>query len=445
MKITFVIPNLAGGKHFLQPPLDTLYSLAYLKSEGYECNFIDNRVNRLSFDELIKTLPKSDVFVVNTAPYDFSQMYHFDYRLSYSIATADKIKQNNPDIPLVLTGIHVNVQPKQMLTSTNADVAVLGEVEKTIVELMKAIEERKPLESVSNLVLRDGNNSFLTKKDMKLARPSLDGIMMPDYGAIDFEDYYGYELVGDKFRRVSRWGIVLGSRGCPYSCNFCHNFWGNEARYRSVDSVVEEVEILDKQHGVKNLFFLDPNFTINRIWAKEIADGIKDRGVQLPWSIQTRFNLVDSDTLDHLANAGCRQIFYGLESYNDDVLQRMDKKITTALVNEVVGLTKSKGITPFMFIMLGAPGETKKGIRRTVDFLRSEEVPYIAIVYGPRFGTEFQRQHQHNYRQEMGWQDLLNSKGIIDNEIDDLYLAKVVRYLRKQNVLRSKGEISELK
>jgi len=110
MKITFVIPNLAGGKHFLQPPLDTLYSLAYLKSEGHECTFIDNRVNRLSFDELIETLPESDVFVVNTAPYDFSQMYHFDYRLSYSIATANKIKQNNPDIPLVLTGIHVNVQ-----------------------------------------------------------------------------------------------------------------------------------------------------------------------------------------------------------------------------------------------------------------------------------------------------------------------------------------------
>ena len=120
MKVTFVIPNLAGGKHFLQPPLDTLYSISNLRFNGHECNLIDNRVHQLNFEELTGNLPESDVFVVNTAPYDFSQMYHFDYRLSYSIATAKKIKQKNPGTHLVLTGIHVNVQPHQMMTNTNA-------------------------------------------------------------------------------------------------------------------------------------------------------------------------------------------------------------------------------------------------------------------------------------------------------------------------------------
>ena len=436
MKVTFIIPNLAGGKHFLQPPLDTLYSLSYLKSSGYECTFIDNRVHQLNFDKLCESLPESDVFVVNTAPYDFSQMYHFDYRLSYSIATANMIKQKKPDTPLVLTGIHVNVQPRQMMASTNADVAVLGEVERTIVALIRAFDEQRSLAAVNNLVLRTGKDIIFTPSDYSLAHPTLDELMIPDYEAIDFDNYYGYELIRDKFERVSSWGIVLGSRGCPYSCNFCHNFWGNSARYRSVESVIDEVDLLDKDYAVRNLFFLDPNFTLNRKWARNIANGIRDRTVKLHWSIQTRFDLVDSDTLDHLAEAGCRQIFYGLESYNDSVLQMMNKRITTQLIDEAVDLTRSKGITPFMFIMLGAPGETKEGIRRTIDFLRREELPYIAIVYGPRFGTKFQRDYQRDFQHELNWQDLLDAKGVIDNKIDDVYLAKVVRYLRTQNILR---------
>lgn len=445
MKVTFVIPNLAGGKHFLQPPLDTLYSISNLKLNGHECTFIDNRVRQLNFEELAEKLPESDVFVVNTAPYDLSQMYHFDYRLSYSLATANKIKQKNPDTPLVLTGIHVNVQPHQMMTNTCADVAILGEVDRSIVTLMNAIAERTPLESVNNLIVKKNEGLFFTPWDKDVAHPLLDDIIMPDYDSIDFDDYYGYELVGDKFQRVNQWGIVLGSRGCPYSCNFCHNFWGNKARYRSIESVVDEVEALDKEHGAKYLFFLDPNFTLNKEWARGVSKGITDRGTSLNWSIQTRFDLVDERTLEELRNAGCNQIFYGLESYNNDVLQKMNKRTDTKLVDSVVDLTRSKSIIPFMFIMLGAPGETKEGIQRTIDFLKREELPYIAIVYGPRFGTEFQRMHQQNLGREMEWSDLLDSKGIIDNEIDNLYLAKVVRYLRRQNILRADSSIGELK
>ena len=82
MRITYVIPNLAGGKHFLQPPLDVLYSMSILKKERHEVSFIDNRVRQLSLDDLSASITQSEAIIINTAPYDFSQMFHFDYRLS---------------------------------------------------------------------------------------------------------------------------------------------------------------------------------------------------------------------------------------------------------------------------------------------------------------------------------------------------------------------------
>jgi anaerobic magnesium-protoporphyrin IX monomethyl ester cyclase len=438
MKLTFIIPNLAGGKHFLQPPLDVLYSIQNLRVKGHDCNFIDNRVQKLSLEELVKNIPKSEAYIINTAPYDFSQMYHFDYRLAYSIATAKKIKEMDSEKPLILTGIHLNVKPDEMIKNTHSDIGLLGEVDFSIVELIENISDEKKLLSTPNLILKIKNDIIYTKRDNQLAHPLLQELPLPAYDQINFNDYYGYKLVNDKFERINKWGIILGSRGCPYSCNFCHNFWGNNLRYRTVDSVVEEVIELDKKYRISNLFFLDPNFTLNKNWAINIAKKLKNENLNLNWSIQTRFDLVDEEILSSLSEGGCSHIFYGLESYNNDVLEKMNKKTNTSMIDNVIQLNKKYNVTAFMFIMLGVPGETKEGIMNTINFLKREELPYIAIVYGSRYGTEFQKQHQDYLNTNMDWKDLLDTKGIFDNEIDNLYLSKVVRYLRNQNVLRNK-------
>jgi radical SAM superfamily enzyme YgiQ (UPF0313 family) len=113
----------------------------------------------------------------------------------------------------------------------------------------------------------------------------------------------------------------------------------------------------------------------------------------------------------------------------------MDKRIDSAAIDKAVYLTRKHGIIPFMFVMLGSPGETEKSLEHTIRYLEKERLPYIAIVYGPRLGTEFQRQYQTRSGKEMSWPDLLDLKGVMDNNLTSEYLAQVVRYLRKQNIL----------
>lgn len=441
MNINLVIPNLAGGKHFLQPPLDFLGSMSELKAKGHKVNLLDNRTTKYSLEKLKTNLTNSDIIITTTAPYDLSQMYHYDYRLAYSIATVNKLKEIFPNTPLVLTGIHANVKPDLMLAETKADYILLGELETAIVNLVEKLESSFPTESIENLVLRAGDKKTLrTPFSKELAEPQLRSLLIPDYNSINLNDYYGYELVGDKFERISPWGLMMGSRGCPYSCKFCHNFWGGKIRARTAESIADEMELLEKEFGVQNIFFLDPNFTFSKQYVSSIVSEIKRRNLKVPWSIQTRFNLINDEILSSLSEGNCQKIFYGLETYNNDTLKLMQKDITTEQIDFAVKKTKQYGITPFMFTMLGVPGETKQGLRNTLDFLRENELPYIAIVYGPRFGTTFTEEYETRTGNNLNWNKLLSLKGRVDNKLDDLTLAKTIRFLRTQNVLRKNND-----
>lgn len=438
MNINLLIPNLAGGKHFLQPPIDVLTHSAVLKSQGHNVTFLDNRVSQFNLDELPHALPSADINVVNTAPYDFSQMYHFDYRLDYSFATIDALKDAAPTVPLVLTGIHGAVRPDLMLKHSKADAVLLGETDVSLPFLADAVSRGKSFNEAKNLVFRSSSGNSPSPVDSEMMHPSLEGLALPDYSSISLSDYYGYELVGDRFKRLKNWGVVLGSRGCAYECKFCHNFFGNNVRVRNPDSVVDELQLLEESEA-SHVFFLDSNITFNRAWLSQVTQGIRGRGLSVPWSAQTRFDLVDERVLEDMASANCRSICYGLESYNADVLTKMDKRIGLSQIDKAVHTTRKAGIVPQMFVMLGAPGETRQSLRDTVSFLRDNELPYIAIVYGLRFGSQFEREFYAD--KSLDWSDLGSLKGRVDNKVDEVLLGKTVRYLRNQNVLRSDVEV----
>jgi len=436
MDFIFVVPNLSGGKHFLQPPLDVLYDIAHLRASGHSARILDNRVKCLALDELPDAIGKTDAIVVNTAPYDLSQMYHFDYRLAYSIATARAIKNKLPSTPLILSGIHVNVQPGEMMRETAADVALLGETERLIVLVANAMESGSELSLIPNLCVRAGDKYRYTNEDPSVGKPPFEKLLLPAYDVINLGDYYGYELREDRFERVSRWGVMMASRGCPYSCEFCHNFWGEDYRKQTPQKVAAELELLEREHGAKHVFFLDPNFTLDEVWLSTVADEIQRRAISVPWTVQTRIDLVDEPRLISLKRAKCKNIFFGMESYDDGMLKKLNKGITTRQIDMGIEMTRRHGIDPFVFVMLGAPGETKKSMRNTIQFLRAQEVPYIAIVYGPRFGSGFGERASLS-----SWTDLQTNKGGLENAVSPEELGRVVRFLRKQNVLRSSMSI----
>ncbi len=434
MKVHLIIPNLVGGKYFLQPPLCMGLSYAHLAAHGHQPRLIDNRIARYTIPELVEAIEgDTQAIVVCTAPYDMMQMYHFDYRLTYTNDTVNALKQAYPHIPIILTGAHGNVRPDLMFRDSQADYIIQGEVER-ILPLVADGLTRSTITSVPNILYRNGTGFTATPKNSQLAQPNLQqGYLLPNYAGLDFDRYFGYELHGDRYERLNRWGVLQGSRGCPYHCDFCYNFWGNKVRYRTVESVADEFELLERTYQVKCLFFLDSIFTLNRRWARAVCHELVRRGLSTPWVVQSRCDALDSETLDAMRAANCRYIYLGVESFNNEVLERVNKGTSEHVIEQAINRCHDHGITPCAFIIIGLPGETPSTLQKTIEFLAKYHIPYTPIVSTPRFGSTYSS--LLGAQETLDWEDLAEARGRTQNTLSLDHVVGTVRELRKQNVL----------
>jgi radical SAM superfamily enzyme YgiQ (UPF0313 family)/molybdenum cofactor biosynthesis enzyme MoaA len=390
MKVVLLVPDLARSPTFLQPPL-CLCSIAANLPHTFSTRLIDNRVACLPLAELAAAIGvATDVVVVTTSPYDITQMYHFDHRLQYALRTIHYLRQHlAPQAKIIVIGPHASLYRGTLLDESGADIAVVGEVERTVPLLLETIAVRGELEGVPNVVFRNGGEWSASSRVEAFEHPdysTFDDI--PAWDLIDPRDYFGYELGrGGRYTRLDGWGVLLGSRGCPFSCTFCYNFWGGRLRLREVSSVLQEFEGLASRPGIRRLFFLDPTFTADRDWCLTLCSALSQASPSVPWICQTRCDRVDPELLGAMKRAGCVSIQYGVESFNDAILNATKKGSTAAHAERAVDMTTAAGIAPSCFLMVGLPGETEQTVAATIEFLRGRGLPFIPILYSPRHGS----------------------------------------------------------
>ncbi len=169
--------------------------------------------------------------------------------------------------------------------------------------------------------------------------------------------------------------FVMGSRGCPYQCTFCsRSVFGNIVRYREPVAVVDDVERLIKNWGIKEVFFQDDTFNVNKEWAKEILNLIIKRRLNEKVCFRTpcRVNekLLDLDLLKLMKRAGFWLIFYGVESGSQTMLNRMHKGTTTEEIVRAFRLTKEAGLKAEASFIIGLPGETEETIQDSIKLFK---------------------------------------------------------------------------
>lgn len=221
------------------------------------------------------------------------------------------------------------------------------------------------------VVVGEGENRWLEVLGERPSIVDIDDVPEPDYSLVNLKKFCGvYPAKG----RPSV--AIMASRGCPFDCTFCNTpvFWGKRVRYRSPELVVAEIENLHGRYGVKEVFFQDDTFNLNHSWAASIFEGLIQKGLNevMAFKITSRANekLVTREFLELARKAGVWNIFYGVESGSQKMLDRMKKGVTVEEIKRAVRMTQEAGIEVQCSFIVGLPGETRETLRETGELIR---------------------------------------------------------------------------
>lgn len=243
---------------------------------------------------------------------------------------------------------------------------------------------------VNKIVKGEGENTFLEFIGEKPFIQNIDDIPTVDYSMVDLLKFTGISPVG-----ASPASAIMASRGCPFRCKFCNTplFWGRKVRYRNPQYVVDEVEHLHNIYGIQEIFFQDDTLNLNHKWAFEIFDEIIKRGLnkKMLFKIDCRVNekLLTREFLQKAKQAGVWNIFFGIESGSQYMLDRMNKGVTVNEIRKAIKLTHEVNIISQCSFIVGLPGESIITLKETDALIREIKPDMYGWCYFCPFpGTE---------------------------------------------------------
>lgn len=290
------------------------------------------------------------------------------------------IRKVSPGSCIVVGGPHAAMVGADILQEPQVDIVVRGEGEQTLVEVLRAIESGSDLAGVAGIAFRrDGR--IVQTPDRPL-REDLDSLPWPHSAAAQsLHDYEQYP--------AQAFSHVFATRGCPYNCFFCgsRNVWGRRVRFRSAGNVVEELKSLQAM-GVRRAHFDDDTFGVRRPYIDELCGLIARRCPGLRWSCELHVNLIDDETVEQMARAGCESIQLGIESGNDEVLRQIRKGFGIERAVAAADTIRRHGIRVQAFFMVGFPQETEGTLADTVAAMRRIRGILSYSIFTPYPGTE---------------------------------------------------------
>ena len=338
MRIAFVNPNTHSGNP--RPNLGLLSVATVCQDAGYPVKIIDANLLNLSPEGVAEEAEDYEVIGITA--------------MTPTIHEAVKIAQALMDKTIILGGVHASIFPDDCADTGMFDAVVVGEGENIILDIIKKAKQDKPRQHC----------------DIYAGTPvDLNKIPLPDYSLLNLSAYKPPKPHAER----TPWTIATSSRGCVYNCSFCSKaVSGNHFHAMTADRMIELISMLQSDFDIQDITFYDDLFTFNggifKNRIKDFATEINYRNIDLTWSCESRVNLANEEMLSWMKMAGCRLIYYGIESGNQSILDRLNKGITIQQIQKAIKLTHEAGIKAAGYFMLGCPGETKETIKQTVDF-----------------------------------------------------------------------------
>lgn len=375
MKVLFINPPYFNSKYkfigLVAPPLGIAYMAAVLEENNIDVEIIDAAALEMSWEALeaeIKRISPGLVAVTALTP-----------TIAKALQTAELAKKICPQATVVMGGYHPTFNYQEMLAKDYVDIVVMGEGEITLLDLVETLDEGGDLKNVQGIAYEGG---------VTPPRPlinDLDELPFPARHLLPMEHY---KILNMKLHTAT----MIYGRGCPMQCSFCASaaLHGNRLRMRSPGNVVDEMEHLVDDHNAGMIAFMDDTFTLKPSRVEAICEEIKERDMDVYWGCTARVDTLSGPLLHKMSDSGCITMFLGVESADQQQLDRVNKQITIDKIRSAFKLARENDIRTIASVVLGMPGDTRSSIERTIKFAREINPSYAVFSLAtPYPGTKF--------------------------------------------------------
>lgn len=371
-RVCLINPPVIG---VLEPWYDTpdfgrtglAYLAGFLKQyQGFSIQIIDAKFERLNFMEVLERVMQFKPHVVGLTA--------FTNEIKPAAYQAALIKRDLPQTLTVIGGVHVTAIPIETLAEFSSfDIGVVGEGEMTFYELCDSLRRNRDFRGIPGLVLReDGGILQTTARERILDQ---DSIPLPAWDLLPAAETY----------------FIQSLRGCPFNCLFCMNPGGRVARKRSVQNVIEELNLIIRDFKPMNIHFGDELFSVDMPRTRKLLDAMAENAIgdKVAWSVQTHVHYVDYDLFLKFKKAKVERVEMGIETGDELALKKMGKSTRIETIIAACDAAKKAGVKIGTFFLLGHPNETTETLQKTVDLAVkiNPDLPMFGLMT-PYPGTE---------------------------------------------------------
>jgi len=332
------------------PAIGIAYVAGYLESHGIDVAVLDGKLARLTVDDAVQEITDSNPRVLGLSA------------MTHEIATAAKIAQAVrkacPDMIIVLGGFHGTFLPERTLREFPVfDYIVVGEGELAFLDFVQAVfagHDPSTIQGVASRTLTaDGSIADIRLNGRAAVAENLDDLGTPAW---------------DLFPQAEMYPIMT-QRGCPFGCTFCSRPYGRKVRRRSPAHVVAELTRSVKQFGCRHVDFYDETFTVRRDYVKGLCDAIIEAGLheKLTFWSYVHANTIDLPTARRMKAAGFREVGFGVESGNPEIMKQMGKGVSRNDVLRARDIFRKANLKFAAYFIIGHPNETTATVKDSID------------------------------------------------------------------------------
>ena len=394
----------SSGRHWIMPSLGLMYLSASLRRAGYSVRHIDH-----TFKERREVLEEIDAVRPSVIG-----IYCMITMQDEALSLAEQVRGK---ALTVVGGPYPSGEPETFVD--HFDLVAVGEGEQTIVSIMEHLDDGR-FEEIPGLVFRRGGEIVRGAANQRTKEMS--HLPLPYRRDIPNDQYIAYWRKHWKNATTP----LMSTRGCPFRCDFCHkSVFGDLFSARPAESVVAEMKEI-AELGYDHIWMSDDLFTLNYKRTFELSAAIEEARLPLTWECLSRVTHVDLALFQQMRRAGCRRIFFGIESGDEQVLKEMKKGITPDQARAAVGACVAAGIKAAGFFMVGYLGETTDSLIRSINFSSSLPLDYVSytIAY-PLPGTGFyERVRERRLRGE--WHKVRHNRLLFNTDFSEAKLRAAI-------------------
>jgi anaerobic magnesium-protoporphyrin IX monomethyl ester cyclase len=369
------------------PPLATLQVVSLLRQAGHQVSFFDAMLAD-GIDEYDRLLLDGKPQLVLFYEDNFNFLSKMCLGTMRSAACEMIASARRAGARVIAAGPDVTDAPGPYLKA-GADLALIGEGLSALFEVLPRLDSDPGADNadlvrgLAGIVPLGGNVTQSGPKTLAVATD----VGLAAWDLVDMERYRATWLKAHGYFSLN----MAASRGCPFRCAWCAKpIWGNQYLQRNATEVAQEMAHLKRSFNPDHIWFADDIFGFRVDWVAEFAASVQAEGARIPFTIQTRADLVSERMAEALRDAGCREAWIGAESGSQRVLDAMNKGTTVAEIRVARDRLKAVGIRVGFFIQLGYMGEELVDIVATRDLLEAARPDEIGVsVSYPLPGTKF--------------------------------------------------------